>query len=38
MLGYTKISKKDFYMRGGFANPACVRISRSGSWAYYYKG
>lgn len=35
MTGYTKISRRDFYMLGGFAHPLLIRVTRSGSWAYY---
>lgn len=37
MMGYTKITKAEFYTMGGFSNPHLVRVSRSGSWAYYQK-
>lgn len=35
MIGYTKISKDQFYRYGGFSNPLLVRVTRSKSWAYY---
>ncbi len=37
MMNYTRISKMDFYLNGGFANPRCVRVSRGKSWAYFWK-
>jgi hypothetical protein len=37
MIGYERISKRDFYANGGFANPRCVRVTRGSSWAYFYK-
>lgn len=31
-----RITKKEFYDRGGFANPALFRLqSRDGAWLYY---
>lgn len=37
MTGYTKITKAQFYSYGGFANPRCVRVTRSGVWAHYWR-
>lgn len=37
MIGYTRISKRTFYNAGGFANPRNVRVTRDGSWAYFYR-
>lgn len=34
MIGYTKISRAEFYRAGAFANPDLVRVTRGG-WAYY---
>jgi hypothetical protein len=35
MIGYTRITKEQFYAKGGFSNPRLVRREESGSWAYY---
>lgn len=35
MLGYTKISKEQFYRYDGFSNPRLVRVTRNGNWAYF---
>lgn len=35
MLNAARISKKDFYARGGFANPKQYRKMLGNSWAYY---
>jgi hypothetical protein len=37
MTGYERISRRQFYDRGGFANPACVRRSSGNGWAYFYR-
>lgn len=37
MVGYTKINKASFYVNGGFSNPSLIRVTRSGSWAYFQK-
>jgi len=37
MIGYERISKRTFYANGGFANSRCVRVTRNGSWAYYWR-
>jgi hypothetical protein len=37
MVGYTKITKKQFYALGGFSNPALVRKQAGKVWAYYQK-
>lgn len=37
MIGYERISKRDFYLNGAFANPRCVRVTRGRSWAYFYR-
>lgn len=29
-----KLTKNQFYQRGGFSNPKLVRFSRGGVWAY----
>lgn len=35
MIGYTQITRKQFYELGGFANPKLVRVRRGYSMAYY---
>jgi hypothetical protein len=35
MIGYTKISREQFYRQGGFSNPRLVRVTRNGVWAYF---
>lgn len=36
MIGYMRISKREFYRSGGFANSNNVRVMRGkGSWKYY---
>ena len=37
MLGYMRISKRDFYLNGGFADSRCTRVTRGRSWAYFYR-
>ena len=37
MIGYERISKKDFYAKGGFSNSRCVRVERGSSWAYFWR-
>ena len=39
MLGYTKITKSEFYRMGGFSNPRLVRVGvvRGKGWAYYIR-
>lgn len=36
-IGYIRISKRDWYANGGFANSRCVRVQRGRSWAYFYR-
>lgn len=36
MIGYTRITKEEFYRLGGFANTRCVRVQRGRSWAYFF--
>lgn len=31
-----RISKRDWAMYGGFANPRLARVTRGRSWAYFY--
>lgn len=38
MMGYTKISREQFYRYGGFANTKLVRVTRNGNWAHYMEG
>jgi hypothetical protein len=33
--GTQKISKREWYARGGFSNPDLFRRMRGGSWSYY---
>jgi hypothetical protein len=35
MLGYARISKKAFYLKGGLSNPDLVRTSKRGTWQYW---
>ena len=37
MTGYTKITRRDFYLMGGFAHPRLVRVTRGKAWAYYQR-
>lgn len=37
MIGYERITKRCFYLRGGFSNSRCVRVQRGRSWAYYWR-
>jgi hypothetical protein len=37
MIGYARITKSDFYRRGGFSNSRCVRVQRGKFWAYFYR-
>lgn len=37
VIGYMKISKRTFYLNGGFANSRCVRVTRGRSWAYFWR-
>lgn len=32
---WQKVSKREWYARGGFANSRCVRKARHGVWSYY---
>ena len=36
-VGYERISRKTFYLNGGFAHPRCVRVTRGGHWAYFWR-
>ena len=36
-LGYVRISRRDFYLYGGFANSRCVRITRNRHWVYLWR-
>jgi hypothetical protein len=35
MMGYTRITRKQFYDGGGFSNPRMVRVQRGHAWAYF---
>lgn len=37
MIGYERITRKQFYQRGGFSNSRCVRTERGKCWAYFYR-
>jgi len=37
-MGYERISRRDFYLNGGFANSRCVRVTRGRGWAYFFRG
>lgn len=37
MLYATPIRKRDFYLRGGFANSRLYRRMKSGAWRYYFR-
>lgn len=37
MIGYVKITKREFYLNGGFANPKCIRVTRGKSYAHYWE-
>ena len=34
---YVQITKDEFYRRGGFSNPHCLRVTRSGRFVYLIK-
>lgn len=34
-MGYTRISKVSFYLRGGLSNPRLHRFQRGSGWCYY---
>jgi len=36
MMNAERISKRDFYRNGGFANTRLFRRMRSGSWQYFF--
>ena len=35
MIGYTRITRKQFYAWGAFSNPRLVRTERGHAWAYF---
>jgi hypothetical protein len=35
MLGYTRITRREFYDHGGFSNVLHVRVQRGHSWTYW---
>lgn len=34
-IGHLKVSKRDWYLNGGFANWRCWRRMRHGAWQYF---
>lgn len=36
MMGVERISKKEFYLNGAFANSRLFRRMRGGSWQYFW--
>lgn len=37
LLGYARMTRAAWYRAGGFANARCVRVTRNGRWAYYWR-
>lgn len=37
MTGYIPVSRQQFYNYGGFSNPRCLRVTRNGKWAYFWR-
>lgn len=37
MVGYERITRKTFYLNGGFSNSRCVRVQRGHCWSYWYR-
>lgn len=37
MLGYMRMTRGAWYLAGGFSEPRCVRVTRGGHWAYYWR-
>jgi hypothetical protein len=37
MIDHTSITKGQFYRYGGFSNPRCVRVTRSGAYAHFWR-
>ena len=37
MNGSVRITKREWYARGGFANSRCWRRERRGVWQYFYR-
>lgn len=37
MIGYMRMTKRAWYRAGGFAESRCVRVTRGGAYAYYWK-
>lgn len=36
--GYLRVTKRDWYVNGGFASSRCFRRMRGGAWHYYMHG
>lgn len=36
MMGAARVSKRDFYLNGGFANTQQFRRMRGGAWTYWW--
>lgn len=37
MIGYLRLTKRAWYLAGGFAEDRCVRVTRGRSWAYFWR-
>lgn len=37
MIGYMRMTRRGWYLAGGFAEPRCVRVTRNKRWAYYWR-
>ncbi len=37
MIGYVRITKRNWYRAGGFAEPRCIRVTRGRGWAYFWR-
>jgi hypothetical protein len=37
MVGYMKLTRRNWYNAGGFAESRCVRRMRGGAWQYFYR-
>ena len=35
LIGSMRVSKKTWYLNGGFRNPKCLRRMVNGAWHYY---
>ena len=36
-LGSERVTKRNWYLYGGFANPRCWRRMVGGAWHYFYR-